>query len=319
MSYYITGDCHGKFDKIIWFNRFNHKLTDDDVMILLGDVGLNYYGNNTDRKNKRMLNMFPNEFLCIHGNHEARPLSVEGYEEKLWHGGVVYYEPEYPRILFAKDGEIYDFGGKKAIALGGAYSVDKDYRLSVGLPWFPDEQPSDEIKRNVEEKLNDANWEVDYVLSHTCPQAFEPTDLFLDFIDQSRVDKSTEIWLSEIEHKLNYEKWYFGHFHDNRELVDATMLFEEIQEIGKPGFVQRIGRPKYKVNEMMLFYILEDNVEYECYGRIKVVDEFGTLGQSREASYDLEGPDYRDRTKTIIYKHFEESRLQSLNELKVRD
>ena len=97
------------------------------------------------------------------------------------------------------------------------------------------------------------------------------------------------------------------------------MLFEEIQEIGKPGFVQRIGRPKYKVNEMMLFYILEDNVEYECYGRIKVVDEFGTLGQSREVSYDLEGPDYRDRTKTILYKHFEESRLQSLNELKVRD
>ena len=118
---------------------------------------------------------------------------------------------------------------------------------------------------------------------------------------------------------MNYEKWYFGHFHDNRELVDATMLFEEIQEIGKPGFVQRIGRPKYKVNEMMLFYILEDNVEYECYGRITVVDEFGTLGQSREASYDLEGPDYRDSTKTILYKHFEESRLQSLNELKVRD
>ena len=118
---------------------------------------------------------------------------------------------------------------------------------------------------------------------------------------------------------VDFKDWYFGHFHDNRELVDATMLFEEIQEIGKPGFVQRIGRPKYKVNEIMLFYILEDNVEYECYGRIKVVDEFGTLGQSREASYDLEGPDYRDRTKTILYKHFEESRLQSLNEFKVRD
>lgn len=319
MAYYITGDCHGKFDKIIWFNRFNHTLTKDDVMILLGDVGLNFYGNKTDRKNKRILSEFPNEFLCIHGNHEARPLSVGGYEEKLWHGGIVYYEPKYPGLLFAKDGEIYDFDGKKAIALGGAYSVDKEYRISVGIPWFPDEQPSDEIKLHAEKKLAEVNWKVDYIFSHTCPLAFEPTDLFLDFIDQSKVDKSTEKWLSKIEHKLKYEKWYFGHFHENRELIDSTMLFEEIQELGKKGFVQRIGRPKYKIGEMMLFYVTENNVEYECYGRIVVVDEFGTLGQAKETSYDLEGPDYKDLTKKIVYKHFEESKLQSLNELEERE
>ena len=49
MSYYITGDCHGKFDKIIWFDRFNQKLTENDTMILIGDVGLNFYCNETDR------------------------------------------------------------------------------------------------------------------------------------------------------------------------------------------------------------------------------------------------------------------------------
>lgn len=58
MSYYITGDCHGEFDKIVWFNRFNHKLTEDDVMILLGDVGLNYYGDEIDCKKKKILNEF---------------------------------------------------------------------------------------------------------------------------------------------------------------------------------------------------------------------------------------------------------------------
>ena len=41
---------------------------------------------------------------------------------KNWHDGVVYYEPEFPNILFAKDGEIYDFDGKKALVIGGAYS-----------------------------------------------------------------------------------------------------------------------------------------------------------------------------------------------------
>lgn len=31
----------------------------------------------------------------------------------------------------------------KTIVIGGAYSVDKFYRLSKGYNWFEDEQPSD--------------------------------------------------------------------------------------------------------------------------------------------------------------------------------
>ena len=45
-----------------------------------------------------------------------------------WHGGLVYREEEYPNLVFAKDGEIYDIAGKKTIVIGGAYSVDKWYR-----------------------------------------------------------------------------------------------------------------------------------------------------------------------------------------------
>lgn len=313
MAYYITGDCHGQFDKIIWFGRF-HKLTENDVMVLLGDVGLNFYGNRTDYKNKKILAEFPNFFLCIHGNHEARPSQIGTYQEREWKGGMVYFESEFPNILFAKDGEIYDFDGKRAIAIGGAYSVDKEHRLSKGYPWFPDEQPSEQIKQRVEMKLAEAGWKVTYVFSHTCPLRYEPTDLFLNGINQSKVDKSTEQWLSAIASKLEYERWYFGHYHGNREFENATMLFEEIQEIGKRGFVQRIGRPKYRVGEMVLFYITEDSVEYECYGRIWWVDEYGTLGQEREVSYDIEGPDYRDGTSKILYKHIRESELQSMNE-----
>lgn len=47
------------------------------------------------------------------------------------------------------------------------------------------------------------------------------------------------------------------------------------------------------------------------------VEKLGTLGQDKESSYDIEGPDYRDTSKKILYKHFEEPRLQSLNELQV--
>lgn len=53
MAYYITGDCHAHFDKLIWLARFNKKLGKEDVIILLGDVGLNYFGADKDRENKK--------------------------------------------------------------------------------------------------------------------------------------------------------------------------------------------------------------------------------------------------------------------------
>ena len=46
-----------------------------------------------------------------------------------------------------------------------------------------------------------------------------------------------------------------------------------------------------------------------------MVDTLGTFGQAREVSYDIEGPDYRNPSEVMLYKHFEESKLQSLNEL----
>ena len=190
MAYYITGDCHANFDKLIYFSRFNRKLTENDVIILLGDVGLNYFGKEKDNVNKQILADFPNYFLCIHGNHEERPFNIPSYRMKKWHGGSVYYETEFPNLLFAKDGEVYDFDGKKAIVIGGAYSRDKEYRILSGLPWFPDEQPDEVIKKQVKSKLAELRWRVDYVFSHTCPLLYRPRQTHLRGIDQS-----TEEWM----------------------------------------------------------------------------------------------------------------------------
>ena len=66
------------------------------------------------------------------------------------YGGFTYY---FSNILFAKDGEVYSFDGYKCMVIGGAYSVDKHYRLANGWSWFSTEQPSDEIKQYVEDEL----------------------------------------------------------------------------------------------------------------------------------------------------------------------
>ena len=38
MAYYITGDCHANFEKLIWLARFNKKLGKEDVIIAFGSL-----------------------------------------------------------------------------------------------------------------------------------------------------------------------------------------------------------------------------------------------------------------------------------------
>ena len=227
--YYITGDTHREFEKVYEFCE-NNDTTKDDVLIILGDVGINFYCDSKDVALKNELSQLSITLFCIHGNHEERPFNLD-YEEKEWNEGIVYYEEEYPNLLFAKDGEIYNIDGNKCLVLGGAYSVDKYYRLANHLEWFEDEQPSDEIKDYVEKKLDEADWSVDFVVSHTAPYGYMPTWAFIPGLKQSEVDNSTEEWLQDIEKKLSYKEWFAGHFHVDSTEGPITLMFDEISEL----------------------------------------------------------------------------------------
>ena len=231
MAVYLTGDTHGRFDRIVAFcERF--ELAPQDVVVILGDAGLNYYENKTDKKNKRRLNTLGPTFFCIHGNHEVRPQRIPTYHEEIWRGGRILMEDDYPNILFPVDGEVFDLNGSSAIVVGGAYSVDKYYRLSRGIRWFEDEQPNSAVKQAVEAALEKRSWQVDYVLTHTCPLKYEPTEVFLDVIDQSTVDRTTEEWLETLEEELDYKRWYCGHFHTSKSVDRIRFMFEDWRLLG---------------------------------------------------------------------------------------
>ena len=80
--------------------------------------------------------------------------------------------------------------------------------------------------------------EVDFVVSHTAPLSLEPffTDLFLNVVDQSTVDKNTEKFLDEVVSTLgisNFKHWFFGHYHDDRTIHNKfTMLYNNVVELG---------------------------------------------------------------------------------------
>lgn len=229
--FYLTGDTHGDFARVFQFVKKHPELTTEDIMIVLGDAGLNYFGDYRDDLKKESLSKRPLTIFSIHGNHERRPESLPGYKEVAWCGGIVYREDQYPNLLFAKDGEIFDLDGKKALVIGGAYSVDKFYRLQRGLHWFEDEQPSEETKRRIEQRLDEVNWQIDIVFSHTCPYHYRPLEVFLSGLDQSTVDSSTEQWLEQIEQKLSYQHWYCGHFHTDKTIDKLRFFFNDIAEL----------------------------------------------------------------------------------------
>ena len=86
---YFSGDIHG----FPWdLKKMCKKLsmTKEDILILLGDVGANYYGNERDDAVKQALAGLGPTVLCIHGNHEMRPWHVPGYREAIWNGGRIW-------------------------------------------------------------------------------------------------------------------------------------------------------------------------------------------------------------------------------------
>ena len=220
---FVTGDVHGLFDRIEDI-CLSEDTTTDDVIVILGDVALNFHGEPYDWDKKAEVNEYDVTLLCIHGNHEMRPENILTYEEKEWRGGIVYWEPEFPNLLFAKDGEIYNLEGNRCIAIGGASSIDRHLRTR-GLDWWDDEQPSDSIKDYVEEQLTRAKWKVDVVFSHTCPYKFFPVTPF------AYSDLETEEWLDTIEERLSYKRWFCGHFHSDHSIGDVKFMYHDYMEL----------------------------------------------------------------------------------------
>ena len=225
---YITGDIHGSLEPIYdLVEKYEPK--EDDIIVILGDVAVNYTGRLRDKFIKEEMNNIGITFFCIHGNHENRPQNIASYQEKNWNGGRVLYEEDYPNILFPVDGDIFELEGNKCIVIGGAYSVDKFYRLRNGYNWWPDEQPSPTIKEYVEKQIK--NKKIDVVFSHTCPYKYIPTECFLSGIDQSKVDNSTEQWLDTIEEAIEYKAWYLGHWHTDKHIDKMHFLFHGVETL----------------------------------------------------------------------------------------
>ena len=225
------------------------------MLIILGDAGINYYLDERDKMLKEQLNSYNIKLFCVQGNHEERPENISTYKEVDMFGGKVFIEEEYPNLIFAKNGELYEMDNKKVLVIGGAYSVDKNYRIIYGHPWFKDEQLSKEEMNNILNKYKGQH--IDIVLSHACPLKYEPTEVFMKGINQFDVDKSMEKFLDEVEQSIDYDKWYCGHYHTEKKIDKLEFMFGRIKVFNKDEFY-----PKYNGNgyEIVRDFYSQDEV-----------------------------------------------------------
>lgn len=226
--YYITGDKHGNFKNLLYFIKSNN-LGENDTIIILGDSGLNYYVGPESRRWKKALRKTKCTFFIVRGNHEERPENINTYHEKIWNDGIVYIENDFPTLLFAKDGEEFNFNGKKILVIGGAYSIDKFYRLSKGWNWFADEKLSKVEMNKILDKVTGKTY--DYVFTHTAPISEEPIELFMQGIDQSKVDKEMEKFLEQIKNNITFDKWFYGHYHGTKTKEKFRLMYDDIDEL----------------------------------------------------------------------------------------
>lgn len=247
-NWILTGDTHGGMATISRVDNINRNMNcipEETGIIILGDAGLNFYLNNTDKKYKKLLNSQGYHIYCIRGNHEERPENL-GYELSYDPDvfGMVYHDPNFDNIKYFVDGGEYQIGKYSVLVIGGAYSVDKWYRLAragyskdeaeIANPkkcgWFKDELLTSKELEAIEDKV--ANKEYDFIFTHTCPLSWEPTDLFLQGVDQSQVDKSMETWLDKIKDNIDWGVYCFGHYHADRlERPHVEQFYMEYEDI----------------------------------------------------------------------------------------
>ena len=122
------------------------------------------------------------------------------------------YSEVMPRVYYMPRGTTYTLpDGRVVLFMGGAASIDKNSR-TPGVDWFPQEMISISELYKLEEQGLDR---VDIVISHTCPQEFNPLlnpKKPYSGWEYKFWDSSQEV-LSELLYMYKPSLWYFGHFH----------------------------------------------------------------------------------------------------------
>ena len=227
MSVLICGDTH-------WRNGDEKKvqglkLTNEDTLIILGDFGGIWYGDQRDEVILDEIAGYPFTIAFIDGNHENFD-KLYSYPIETWNGGKVHRIR--PNLVHMMRGEVFMIEGTTFFAFGGGYSIDKSYRVE-GESWWPQEIPTQEEMDHGKERLSQVGY-VDYVLTHTCPRS-----IVFQCFENPKFMVNPEIplqeYLDEIYEKKMFKYWFFGHLHLDKDFEKISGLYRRVLRIRTGG------------------------------------------------------------------------------------
>jgi Icc-related predicted phosphoesterase len=229
----IVGDTHGKAQ---WLREYIYPVAltvGADAIVQLGDfgawehhpAGVSFMDEVNDLSQDTEIPMY-----WVRGNHDNIAHTLENYQSDS-RGFVVCRE----FVFHIPDGHRWQWGGVSFRAFGGAYSVDKAWRVQreqeqylhelreaqglakktgahvvvqshVGTLWFPEEEMSDS---RMSELLDADERPVDVILSHDKPYSAKPgwnrKDLPGCIPNQLRLERALR--------RLKPAYWLHGHLH----------------------------------------------------------------------------------------------------------
>lgn len=322
---YITGDTHGDFTRFSnkRMKKLGNELTENDYVIICGDFGLCWAKDRTFDYNCKFFAEKKYTVLWVQGNHENYDMIAE-YPIEEWHGGKVRHIVR-DKVILLERGQVFEMEGKTFFTFGGAAShdiqggvldrdnIEFDYErrraIARNLPyrivhesWWKEELPNDEEIAEGWKNLKKYNYNVDYVITHCCS-----SDLQIELIKENEQSYEADIltdFLREVEEKITYRHWYFGHYHMDKRVDDRhSLLYHAIVNLQEEIDLKKVyipGRPRYRREDIVR--INWDGTEKA--GKICVVDAFGTFEQSEEPSYDIFVEE-----DNCLYKHICESEI----------
>lgn len=228
MRVFCLGDTHGNAG---WLASYVYPLADSlgcNAILQLGDFG---YWEHT-REGEHFVNRVDHlgetyqiPLFWLHGNHDKHSLALAKY--KVWGNAHGFLECR-PWVYYIPQGRRWTWDGVTFRAFGGAYSVDKGWRLeqeakrtaklnryrastepvetAAETLWFPEEEMSD---ADMTALLSDYSGPVDVCVSHDFPAGANPGPHFKTLPEcvhnQRRLQRALEVHQPKL--------WLHGHLH----------------------------------------------------------------------------------------------------------
>ena len=248
---FITGDCHRDYRRLNTKNFPEQKeMTKDDYVIICGDFGGVWVKDCEDKEEKHLMDWLEEKSfttLFVDGNHENFD-RLYAYPVESWQGGKVH--KIRPSVIHLMRGQVFEIDGNRIFTFGGASShdisggilersdpnfamkrkaLDREripYRINREN-WWAQELPSLEEMKEGKRNLAACGNKVDFIVTHCCAsstQALLGGGLF-------QPDITTD-YFEELRQTISFRKWFFGHYHDNRNVnAKEILVYEQIIQI----------------------------------------------------------------------------------------